>query len=215
MVIPHPDPYPHGFPPTPLAMRDRTRVGRRPILIAGGKGTLATAFGRICAARGLSYELLSRSELDIADEVSVDAVFERFQPWAMVNAAGYVSVDEAELDQDRCRRENTTGAQRLAEASRRRGVRLLCFCPTWSSTDAPGVVTARTTGWHRCRHTVGARPTRRPRYGCLPSRADRQNQCVFRSMGPGQCRPSRRQRVRRRPSVAGAEQSAGVADLRP
>jgi dTDP-4-dehydrorhamnose reductase len=126
-VIPHPDPYPHGFPPTPLAMRDRTRVGRRPILIAGGKGTLATAFGRICAARGLSYELLSRSELDIADEVSVDAVFERFRPWAMVNAAGYVSVDEAELDQDRCRRENTTGAQRLAEASRRRGVRLLCF----------------------------------------------------------------------------------------
>ena len=63
-------------------MRDRARVGRRPILIAGGRGTLATAFARICAARGLGYELLSRSELDIADGVSVAAAFERFRPWA-------------------------------------------------------------------------------------------------------------------------------------
>jgi dTDP-4-dehydrorhamnose reductase len=108
-------------------MRDRARVGRRPILIAGGKGTLATAFARICAARGLDYELVSRAELDIADEVSVAAAFERFRPWAVVNAAGYVRVDEAEGDQDRCRRENTIGAQRLAEASWRRGLRLVCF----------------------------------------------------------------------------------------
>ena len=35
-------------------MRDRARVGRRPILIAGGQGTLATAFARICASRGLA-----------------------------------------------------------------------------------------------------------------------------------------------------------------
>ena len=126
-VVPHPDPYPHGFPPVPTAMRDCARVGRRPILIAGGKGTLATAFARICAARGLGYELLLRSELDIADEMSVAAVFERLRPWAVINAAGYVRVDEAELDQDRCRRENTTGAQLLAEASSRRGMRLLCF----------------------------------------------------------------------------------------
>jgi dTDP-4-dehydrorhamnose reductase len=126
-VIPHPDPYPHGFPPAPLAMRDRARVARRPILIAGGHGTLATAFARICAARGLGYVLLSRSELDIADEMSVAAAFERLRPWAVVNAAGYARVDEAELDQERCRRENSTGAQRLAEASSHRGVRLLCF----------------------------------------------------------------------------------------
>jgi dTDP-4-dehydrorhamnose reductase len=126
-VVPHPDPYPQGFPPVPTAMRDRARVGRRPILIAGGNGTLATAFARISAARGLGYELLSRAELDIADEVSVAAAFERLRPWAVVNAAGYVSVDAAELDQDRCRRENTTGAQVLAEASSRGGLRLLCF----------------------------------------------------------------------------------------
>jgi dTDP-4-dehydrorhamnose reductase len=126
-VVPHPDPYPQGFPPAPSAMRDRARVVRRPILIAGGNGTLATAFARICSARGLGCELLSRSELDIADEQSVTAAFERLRPWAVINAAGYVRVDEAEQDQERCRRENTTGAQLLAEACRHRGVRLVCF----------------------------------------------------------------------------------------
>ena len=126
-VVPHADPYPHGFPPTPLAMRDRARVGRRPILIAGGPGTLATAFARVCASRGLRAELLSRVQLDIADEASVATALDHFSPWAVVNAAGYVRVDDAEWDEERCRRENTIGAQRLAEACGRRGLRLLCF----------------------------------------------------------------------------------------
>ena len=57
----------------------------------------------------------------------MSAAFERIRPWAVVNAAGYVRVDEAELNEERCRRENTTGAQLLAQASSRRGLRLLCF----------------------------------------------------------------------------------------
>ena len=126
-VVPHADPYPHGFPPAPSSMRDRARVGHRPILITGGGGTLATAFARICAARGLGYEVLSRAQLDIADEAAIAAALERVRPWAIVNAAGYVRVDDAESDESRCRRENTTGAQLLAEACGRRRLRLLCF----------------------------------------------------------------------------------------
>ena len=52
---------------------------------------------------------------------------DHFRPWAVVNAAGYVRVDDAERDEDGCRRANTIGAQRLAEACGRRGLRLLCF----------------------------------------------------------------------------------------
>jgi dTDP-4-dehydrorhamnose reductase len=126
-VVPHADPYPHGFPPAPSSMRNRARVGRRPILITGGQGTLATAYARICASRGLNCELLTRAQLDIADPGSVAAALERHQPWAVVNAAGYVRVDDAESDEPRCRRENTSGAERLAEACSRRGLRLMCF----------------------------------------------------------------------------------------
>jgi dTDP-4-dehydrorhamnose reductase len=120
--------YPRGFPPDPAAMRGRARVsGRRTILITGGRGTLATAFARICAARGLRCELSSRETLDIADPVSVAQALHRIRPWAIVNAAGYVRVDDAERAPDQCRRENTIGPQLLADACARNGIRLLTF----------------------------------------------------------------------------------------
>ena len=56
------------------------------------------AFARICDMRGLAYRLLSRGELDIADPASVDRALARHAPWAVVNAAGYVRVDQAELE---------------------------------------------------------------------------------------------------------------------
>jgi dTDP-4-dehydrorhamnose reductase len=45
----------------------------------------------------------------------------------VVNAAGYVRVDEAEQDQERCFRENAVGPTLLTEACRARGVRLVTF----------------------------------------------------------------------------------------
>jgi len=44
-----------------------------------------------------------------------------------VNAAGYVRVDDAERDAERCLRENTHGAAVLAELCRARGVALVTF----------------------------------------------------------------------------------------
>ncbi len=113
--------------PAPSSMRDRARVGHRPILITGGGGTLATAFARICAARGLGYEVLSRAAAGHRRRGAVAAALERVRPWAIVNAAGYARVDDAESDESRCRRENTTGAQLLAEACGGRRLRLICF----------------------------------------------------------------------------------------
>jgi dTDP-4-dehydrorhamnose reductase len=98
-----------------------------PILIAGGAGTLGRALARACRARGLAHRLLGRRELDVADSASVAAALERHRPWAIVNAAGYVRVDEAETDRDRCHRENAVGPAVLADACAGRRVRLLTF----------------------------------------------------------------------------------------
>jgi dTDP-4-dehydrorhamnose reductase len=101
--------------------------GSRSLLITGATGTLGQAFARICQRRGLAYHLLSRSELDIADADSVSVALERYDPWAIVNAAGYVRVDDAEIDVDRCIRENVIGPAKLALACAKRNIPLVTF----------------------------------------------------------------------------------------
>jgi dTDP-4-dehydrorhamnose reductase len=98
-----------------------------PVLICGGTGTLGNAFARLCAERGLAYRLLCRADLDIADASSVERALDRHEPWAVINAAGYVRVDDAERDVERCFRENTHGPAELAAACARHGVRLVTF----------------------------------------------------------------------------------------
>jgi dTDP-4-dehydrorhamnose reductase len=98
-----------------------------PILIAGATGTLGRAFARICQQRNLAYRLLDRKDMDIADPASVEKAMERFRPWAVVNACGYVRVDDAENDIERCFRENAYGPAVLAAACARHGVHLATF----------------------------------------------------------------------------------------
>lgn len=99
----------------------------RPILITGASGTLGRAFTRICGDRGLAARRTSRTELDIASEDSVAAALDIHAPWLVVNAAGYVRVDDAERDRERCRRENAVGPTTLARACERAGVALVAF----------------------------------------------------------------------------------------
>ena len=120
--------YPRHFPPVAAQRRVRSRSGAsRPIVVTGSTGTLGSAFGRLCESRGLFRHVLSRQQLDIADRRSIDAVLDQLNPWAVINAAGYVRVDDAESDSERCRRENTIGPRALAEACSARGTRLVTF----------------------------------------------------------------------------------------
>lgn len=99
----------------------------RTLLITGATGTLGQAFARICEHRGLSYYLLNRQQLDIAEPDAVKAAVERFEPWAIINAAGYVRVDDAENDIDRCMRENVSGPANLAAICADREIPLVTF----------------------------------------------------------------------------------------
>ncbi len=104
------------------------RVGAtRPLLIAGATGTLGSAFARACDVRGISYRLMTRKQMDIAERASVERALTELKPWAVVNAAGYVRVDDAEREVDACLRENADGPAILAESCQRQGVLLLSF----------------------------------------------------------------------------------------
>uniref|UniRef100_UPI000619F845 SDR family oxidoreductase n=1 Tax=Hymenobacter terrenus TaxID=1629124 RepID=UPI000619F845 len=98
-----------------------------PLLIAGASGTLGRALSHLCQVRGLPAVALSRAELDIANPDSVAQALDAHRPWAVVNAAGYVRVDEAESDEERCFRENATGPAVLAAACAQRELPFLTF----------------------------------------------------------------------------------------
>jgi dTDP-4-dehydrorhamnose reductase len=98
-----------------------------PLAIVGARGTLGRAFARLCELRGISYRLLTRQEMDIADPASVDAVLAELKPWAVVNAAGYVRVDDAEREPHVCLRVNAEGPAILAAACAQHNVALLTF----------------------------------------------------------------------------------------
>lgn len=101
--------------------------GRRPLLIVGASGTLGRAFVHACETRGLACVALTRRELDVLDEQAVRAVIGRERPWGVVNASGYVRVDDAERDRRTCRLVNAVGPAVLAMACRKAGTRLATF----------------------------------------------------------------------------------------
>ncbi|UOR04168.1 SDR family oxidoreductase [Hymenobacter aerilatus] len=98
-----------------------------PLLITGGNGTLGHAFRLICGIRGLATISLGRAELDITDAEAIAAALRQYEPWAVVNAAGYVRVDAAETESRQCYQENTLGPTLLAQACAAQHVPLLTF----------------------------------------------------------------------------------------
>ena len=65
--------------------------------------------------------------MDITSPQSVDAALKKLRPWAVINAAGYVRVDQAEQEQERCFQENAYGAEMLALACARLDIPYVAF----------------------------------------------------------------------------------------
>lgn len=99
----------------------------RPVLIVGASGTLGRAFARACEWRGITYRLTSRTELSLDDGASITRALDETGPWAVVNAAGWVRVDEAQSEPHACFAANAAGASRLARACAERGLPFVGF----------------------------------------------------------------------------------------
>ena len=137
---------PHG--------RDR-RTGP-PLLIVGAPARSAARSQRVCArARACARSSIGRAEVDIADPTRSTRVLRRVAPWAVINAAGYVRVDDAEA---RRRRVPARERRPARSTSRPRAGAASCRSsrsrPTWCST-------ARTRGLRRRRRAASAERLRR------------------------------------------------------
>lgn len=103
------------------------RGTKQPLLVLGITGTLGRAFQRICEARGLAVCCVGRQDVDITQAHSVAALVEGFKPWAVINATGYVRVDDAERESEACFGVNTVGAVAVAHACQQHGLPLVTF----------------------------------------------------------------------------------------
>ncbi|HET6557023.1 MAG TPA: family 1 glycosylhydrolase [Prolixibacteraceae bacterium] len=110
----------------PNAVADKAEPAA-PILIVGATGSLGSAFAKICNARGIHYYLSERGQLDIACNVSIRKTLEAIKPWAVINAAGFARIDEAEVSTETCFRENTAGPVQLAEICKSMGIKFVTF----------------------------------------------------------------------------------------
>ncbi|MES2492436.1 MAG: family 1 glycosylhydrolase [Pseudomonadota bacterium] len=98
-----------------------------PILITGATGTLGQALAAACRHRGLDHVLTSRADLDLLDDASIVHAIDLHRPWAVINAAGWVKVDEAEHQRDACLAANERGALTLARICADRGIGTVNF----------------------------------------------------------------------------------------
>jgi dTDP-4-dehydrorhamnose reductase len=97
------------------------------LLIAGATGTLGQALARSCEVRGLAYLLTNREGLDLGNSASIAAALDTHQPWAVINAAGWVRVDDAEEEEGACFAANSVGATELALAASERDIATVSF----------------------------------------------------------------------------------------
>ncbi|HEX6313501.1 MAG TPA: family 1 glycosylhydrolase [Gemmatimonadaceae bacterium] len=91
------------------------------LLLLGPTGTLGSALVRRCQERNLDFLALARTDVDITRPSDVSRAIGACQPWAVINATGFVDVDRAEVECDHCMAVNTTGARLVAEACARVG----------------------------------------------------------------------------------------------
>ncbi len=103
------------------------RASAPPVLITGASGTLGRAFAASCERRGLDYVLTDRRQLCLGDPASMLARLRDRRPWAVINTAGFVRVDEAEADPAPCLAANATGAIELARMCVDRGIPIVSF----------------------------------------------------------------------------------------
>jgi dTDP-4-dehydrorhamnose reductase len=118
--------YPPRFHQAPVPAMTTT-MPTTPLLICGATGTLGQAFARACRARGIAHLLAGRGTLDLDRPESIAAALDSHRPWGVVNATGWVRVDDAEDAEDACHRVNATGAIALAQACADRGIGSLSF----------------------------------------------------------------------------------------
>ncbi|MEH2510528.1 dTDP-4-dehydrorhamnose reductase [Nitrobacteraceae bacterium AZCC 1564] len=93
-----------------------------PIFVAGKSGQLARCLQELAVKQTLPLVAFGRPEFDLSRDVDVEQVITGLAPAAIINAAAYTMVDQAEVEPEVARAINRDGAARLAAVARSRNI---------------------------------------------------------------------------------------------
>ena len=101
--------------------------GPHPLLIIGSDSTLGRALAETCNHRNINFVGLSGQQIKFSSINEIEAAINKYKPWAVVNAADFYQVEDAELDRENCFLTNTVIPANLAICCKKLGVQLLTF----------------------------------------------------------------------------------------
>jgi len=120
------------------------------VLLTGGKGMLGRTLVRELAD-GFDVIPTDLPGADITDRGSLDAVFAKHAPDAVIHCAAMTAVDRCETERDLAFRLNESGSANVAELCNRRGIRLIAVSTDYvfdGDADCPYRESDRATGGH-------------------------------------------------------------------
>lgn len=104
--------------------RTEPAVAGRPIAVLGAGGRLGRELVRVLHGRAIP---ISHAELDLGDATALERVLTALQPGAVINAAAFNQVDQAETHRQQALTANAQGPAALARLAAREGWGLLHF----------------------------------------------------------------------------------------
>ena len=100
----------------------KARLVDKPILVVGKSGQLATCLRDVAYQKNISLVCLGRPDIDLESGAGIEETIAAIAPSAIINAAAYTAVDQAESEPARACAINRDGAARLAAAVSERNI---------------------------------------------------------------------------------------------
>jgi dTDP-4-dehydrorhamnose reductase len=111
-----------------LARRQDPRVTEPPTaLVLGAPGLLGRALCEELPALGWRIGAAARADADLRDEAAIGALFARWRPSVVFNAAAYTDVERAESEPELAQAVNARGAEIVARAAAAAGAAVLHY----------------------------------------------------------------------------------------
>ncbi|MDB3994456.1 dTDP-4-dehydrorhamnose reductase [Gammaproteobacteria bacterium] len=100
-------------------------MNKTDVIVTGSNGQLGQELKNCSKRYGFNFKFLPRHKLNIVDEKSIIKAIVKYRPRAIINAAAYTNVDNAEKDIQECTEVNSLGPCNLAKICKENHILLI------------------------------------------------------------------------------------------